>query len=74
MARAGAEPGCLVRIGTYEFDWHPTVYAGAAFTPGQRGSDYRLDENTSRPTAAQRLAARKARRRPYEETEDQSTS
>jgi GTP-binding protein len=64
LAKAGAEPGCLVRIGTYEFDWQPTVYAGAQFTPGQRGTDYRLEETSTRPTAAQRLAARKARRQP----------
>jgi GTP-binding protein len=69
LAKAGAEPGCLVRIGTFEFDWQPAVYAGAEFTPGQRGSDYRLEETSSRTTAAERLAARKARRRPYELSE-----
>jgi GTPase len=67
LAKAGAEPGAEVRIGTYEFDWHPTIYAGAEFTPGNRGTDYRLDDPDSRPTAAQRLAARKARRIPYEQ-------
>jgi GTP-binding protein len=68
LARKGAEPGCLVRIGTYEFEWQPSVYAGAEFTPGQRGTDYRLEEESTRPTAAQRLAARKARReRPADE-------
>jgi GTP-binding protein len=64
LAKAGAEPGVLVRIGTYEFEWQPAVYAGAAFTPGGRGTDYRLEEASTRPTAAQRLAARKARRQP----------
>jgi GTP-binding protein len=64
LAKAGAQPGCLVRIGTFEFDWQPSVYAGAQFTPGQRGTDYRLEETSTRPTAAQRLAARKARRQP----------
>jgi GTP-binding protein len=64
LAKAGAEPGCLVRIGSYEFEWQPAVYAGAAFTPGSRGTDYRLEESSGRPTAAQRLAARKARRQP----------
>jgi GTPase len=77
LAKAGAEPGCLVRIGTFEFDWQPSIYAGAEFTPGQRGSDYRVteyrdDDGPARPSAAQRLAARKARRRPYEETEPPS--
>ncbi len=68
LTKRGAEPGCLVRIGTYEFEWQPTVYAGADFTPGQRGTDYRFAEAPTRPTAAQRLAARKARRvRPADE-------
>jgi GTP-binding protein len=62
LARRGAHPGCLVRIDSFEFDWHPSVYAGVEFTPGQRGSDYRLEETSARPTAGQRLAARKARR------------
>jgi GTP-binding protein len=63
LAKAGAQPGCLVRIGTFEFDWQPAVYAGAQFVPGHRGTDYRLEDVSGRPTAAQRLAARKARRR-----------
>jgi GTP-binding protein len=62
LAKAGAEPGSLVRIGEREFDWQPTVYAGADFTPGQRGADYRLDDAPARVSAAERLAARKARR------------
>jgi GTP-binding protein len=64
LAKAGAEPGALVRIADYEFEWRPAVQAGAEFTPGSRGTDYRLEEPPTRPTAAQRLAARKARRRP----------
>jgi len=64
LAKAGAEPGVLVRIGGFEFEWQPAIYAGAAFTPGSRGTDYRFDETVSRPSAAQRLAARKARRQP----------
>jgi GTP-binding protein len=66
LAKAGAEPGSLVRIGTFEFDWQPTVYAGVEFTPGQRGADYRLEESSTRASAASRLSARKARRRPYD--------
>jgi GTP-binding protein len=64
LAKAGAEPGCLVNIGTHEFEWQPTVYAGAEFRPGQRGSDSRLEDAPTRRSAAQRLAARKARRVP----------
>jgi GTPase len=72
LAKAGAEPGVLVRIGTYEFEWQPAVYAGAAFTPGGRGTDYRLEETSSRPSAAQRLAARKARRQPSPERAEET--
>jgi GTPase len=69
LAKSGAEPGSLVRIGSHEFDWQPTHYAGEEYVPGPRGTDYRFDEAPSRPTAAQRLAARKARRqRPPEES------
>jgi GTP-binding protein len=68
LARAGAEPGSLVRIGVREFDWQPTLYAGVDFSPGSRGTDPRLEDRSSRPSATQRLAARKARRqRPTEE-------
>jgi GTP-binding protein len=70
LAKAGAEPGALVRIADYEFEWRPAVYAGAEFTPGSRGTDYRLEEPPTRATAAQRLAARKARRRPTEPGDD----
>jgi GTPase len=64
LAKAGAEPGAPVRIGEREFDWQPTVYAGVEYTPGNRGTDIRIDEAmaTPRASAADRLAARKARR------------
>ena len=73
LAKMGAEPGCLVRIGTFEFDWQPTVYAGAEFTPGHRGVGLPARGETHRSTAAERLAARKSRRRPYELGEDPTT-
>jgi GTP-binding protein len=63
LVKAGAEPGVLVRIGDREFDWQPTVYDRREFVPGTRGTDYRLEEPSTRPSAAERLAARKARRR-----------
>ncbi|HEY1488980.1 MAG TPA: GTPase ObgE [Micromonosporaceae bacterium] len=69
LAKMGAEPGSPVRIGTFDFDWQPAVYAGAEFTPGNRGSDYRLADDDGRPNAAQRRAAMKARRIPYEHRE-----
>ena len=65
----GAEPGSPVRIGTFDFDWQPAVYAGAEYTPGNRGSDHRLEEEDGRPNATQRRAAMKARRIPYEHRE-----
>ncbi|WBB79647.1 GTPase ObgE [Micromonospora sp. WMMD882] len=68
LAKAGAEPGDLVRIGEREFDWQPTLYAGVDFVPGNRGTDVRLEEKSTRASAADRLAARKARRqRPADE-------
>ncbi|GAA1757506.1 GTPase ObgE [Luedemannella helvata] len=69
LAKAGAQPGDPVRIGDREFDWQPTVVAGDEYTPSQRGTDWRFEEQTHRPTAAQRLAARKARRRRFEDAE-----
>ncbi|EEP71234.1 GTPase obgE [Micromonospora sp. ATCC 39149] len=68
LAKAGAKPGDLVRIGEREFDWQPALYAGVDFVPGNRGTDVRLEEKSSRASAAERLAARKARRqRPGDE-------
>ncbi|MGW0214592.1 GTPase ObgE [Micromonospora chokoriensis] len=62
LAKAGAQPGDLVRIGEREFDWQPTLFAGVEFVPGNRGTDVRLEEKSNRASAAERLAARKARR------------
>jgi GTPase len=68
LAKAGAEPGCTVRIGEREFDWRPSVYAGADHVSHVRGGDERLQEGPGRATAAERLAARRARRqRPPDE-------
>ncbi|SCE85452.1 GTP-binding protein [Micromonospora viridifaciens] len=70
LAKAGAQAGDLVRIGGREFDWQPTLYAGVDFVPGTRGTDVRLEEKSTRASAAERLAARKARRqRPADEIE-----
>ncbi|WP_200216082.1 GTPase ObgE [Micromonospora coerulea] len=67
LAKAGAKPGDLVRIGEREFDWQPTLYAGVDFVPGSRGTDIRLEEKSTRASAAERLEARKARRRREDE-------
>ncbi|MGY0002838.1 GTPase ObgE [Micromonospora sp. I033] len=70
LAKAGAQAGDLVRIGDREFDWQPTLYAGVDFVPGNRGTDVRLEDKSTRASAAERLAARKARRvRPADEVE-----
>ncbi|MEU1689741.1 GTPase ObgE [Micromonospora sp. NPDC005707] len=70
LAKAGAQAGDLVRIGDREFDWQPTLYAGVDFVPGNRGTDVRLEDKSTRVSAAERLAARKARRvRPEDELE-----
>jgi GTP-binding protein len=68
MAKAGAEPGATVWIGDREFDWQPSVYAGTDHVSPVRGGDERLagdahPDTPRRPSAADRLAARKARRR-----------
>jgi GTP-binding protein len=71
LAKAGAVEGSLVRIGDREFDWQPTLFPDATPLPGaRRGTDPRLGEQTTRPSAAERLEARKARRRrPEDEPE-----
>ncbi|HEY6597385.1 MAG TPA: GTPase ObgE [Asanoa sp.] len=64
LAKAGAVEGSLVRIGGREFDWQPALFPDATPLPGaRRGTDPRLEEQLTRPSAAERLEARKARRR-----------
>ncbi len=66
LVGAGARPGAAVTIGEVTFDWEPTLRFGAAAlpgaVPGPRGTDPRLDDN-SRVGAADRRAAKRARRR-----------
>jgi GTPase len=59
LVKKGAEAGDPVRIADREFDWQPN---GGEFVAGPRGTDARLEDESHRLTAAQRLAARKARR------------
>ncbi|MBV9727960.1 MAG: GTPase ObgE [Pseudonocardiales bacterium] len=62
LAAAGAQAGCPVTIGHVTFDWEPSTPAGAAGVRlGVRGTDWRLDSD-QRASAAQRKAARHARR------------
>ncbi len=68
LAKAGAEPGATGPDRRPGVRLAPTVYAGREFVPGNRGTDYRLEETPIRASAADRLAARKARRqRPADE-------
>ncbi|MDQ3887073.1 MAG: GTPase ObgE [Actinomycetota bacterium] len=69
----GAQPGCPVTIGTVTFDWEPSTPAGmAAVQLARRGTDPRL-ETDERVTAAERKAARRARRGQHgQDVEDQA--
>jgi GTP-binding protein len=69
LARAGARAGCPVTIGDVTFDWEPATPAGAAAVRlSGRGTDWRLDRD-ERTSAAQRKAARRARREPVADDE-----
>jgi GTP-binding protein len=63
LAGLGAQPGCPVTIGDVTFDWEPSTPAGIAVLMHQRGSDPRLEQNL-RVGAAERKAAKRARRTP----------
>ncbi|MCZ2824534.1 MULTISPECIES: GTPase ObgE [unclassified Modestobacter] len=73
LAKAGAVPGDAITVGDVTFDWEPTLPAGTLTIEetaglGGRGTDTRLEDN-SRPSADERLLAKKARRLPYEVAE-----
>ncbi|MCV2491641.1 GTPase ObgE [Geodermatophilus sp. YIM 151500] len=73
LAEAGAREGDAVTIGGVTFDFVPTLPAGTLTAEetaglGGRGTDARIDAPT-RVRASERLAAKKARRVPYEVTE-----
>jgi GTPase len=70
LAKAGAREGDAVTIGGVTFDWVPTLPAGTLTIEesaglGGRGTDSRIDA-PHRVRAEERLAAKKARRTPYE--------
>jgi GTPase len=74
LAKAGAREGDAVTIGGVTFDWEPTLPAGTLTVEesagfGGRGTDARIDA-PHRVRAEERLAAKKARRTPYELSED----
>ncbi|RBY83170.1 GTPase ObgE [Blastococcus sp. TF02A-26] len=73
LEKAGAVEGDPVTIGDVSFDFVPTLPAGTLSVEetaglGGRGTDARIDA-PHRVRAAERLAAKKARRVPYELTE-----
>jgi GTP-binding protein len=73
LAKAGAVEGDAVTIGDVTFDFVPTLPAGTLTAEetaglGGRGTDHRLEES-HRIGASERLAAKKARRVPYEVSE-----
>jgi len=74
LAKAGAREGDAVTIGGVTFDWEPTLPAGTLTVEqsaglGGRGTDARIDA-PHRVRAQERLAAKKARRTPYELNEN----
>ncbi|MET0764237.1 MAG: GTPase ObgE [Blastococcus sp.] len=74
LVKAGAREGDAVTIGGVTFDWVPTLPAGTLTAEesaglGGRGTDNRL-ESAHRIRAEERLAAKKARRVPYELSDD----
>jgi GTP-binding protein len=73
LAEAGAQEGDAVTIGEVTFDFVPTLPAGTLTAEetaglGGRGTDARIDA-PHRVRAEERLAAKRARRVPYELTE-----
>ncbi|MGY1697534.1 GTPase ObgE [Geodermatophilus sp. SYSU D00814] len=73
LTRLGAQEGDTVVIGDVAFDFQPSLPAGTPLAEetaglGGRGTDSRIDA-PHRVRAAERLAAKKARRVPYELTE-----
>ena len=73
LAKAGAHEGDAVTIGDVTFDFVPTLPAGTLTAEetaglGGRGTDVRIDA-PHRVRAEERLAAKKARRVPYEVSE-----
>ncbi|WP_344677780.1 GTPase ObgE [Saccharopolyspora taberi] len=66
LAKNGAQPGSQVTIGQMTFDWEPSTPAGVAGVLSGRGTDLRL-EQTDRVSAADRKAAKKARRTSLDE-------
>ncbi len=71
LARLGAQPGAAVTIGGVTFDFEPSAGVDEAdYQPTRRGHDARLATNT-RARSAERLAAKRERRVPVEDVDDE---
>jgi GTP-binding protein len=68
LRKAGAESGAEVTIGDWTFDWEPATEE--TFQGTRRGEDPRFAPASSRQSADERLAEKKARRVPGEYDED----
>ena len=68
LRKAGAESGAEVTIGDWTFDWEPATEE--TFHGTRRGEDPRFATASSRQSADERLAEKKARRVPGEYDED----
>ncbi|MCA1655765.1 MAG: GTPase ObgE [Pseudonocardiaceae bacterium] len=73
LAERGAKPGCPVTIGGVTFDWEPSTPAGIDLLMHERGHDPRLERN-ARVGAAERKAAKIARRTPSADRETDEES
>jgi GTP-binding protein len=73
LAQQGAIPGCPVTIGGVTFDWEPTTPAGIDLLMHERGRDPRL-EQSDRIGAAERKAAKIARRIPSADEQNESVA
>jgi GTPase len=67
LTRIGAQPGAAVTIAGVTFDFEPASALADEYRPSRRGTDERL-ERPSRVRAAERLAGKRARRRPTDDT------
>ncbi|MDM4761700.1 GTPase ObgE [Galbitalea sp. SE-J8] len=62
LFRLGATPGSTVEIGSFVFDWEPTIASAAELMTSPRGTDARFDDNDRRTN--------KERRQSYKERMD----
>jgi GTP-binding protein len=69
LAALGATRGAAVTIGDVTFDFEPSGGADEEFLPTRRGADVRVESGPHRTTAAERLAAKRARHRHDEDDE-----